>query len=1708
MTVLADNSLSTEELSVAQRSATLANLLAENRYKEYIASSLPRWFLLAPSHVREALRTSMQLGQETQQFVAQIVAQIKPIEQFAEPLLVTALAAYGWWDVMPRKYGIKEVHLLNNVLVFIATQQLVLADTLVRLLLPDVLTPQSLEVNLVASTTQQSLLQAAMLNFEAGQAMAGGFASGSQIFEVSGQLKTPRPEYTPEIFARICRDLNLGLQYQWHLDRVFAPAEDEWPADDPRSKAAVISTAFSNNLRYEFECALHIAFMKSEVSAYHYALIINQLLRLPPAGTPVEQLYSTFEVLEFEVSGVMLIWPERKPAQATQSCVVYLPQSPYRTFYAFESFEAFKVQLREWLKAPDFAAYFVQRVPLRHRAEFMRRTDIKNPTWDSLLLRRPPIINEPALLSLSRHKPQTGNPFDVAWQLQLAQIKDDARVLIVPTEDEDTRERLARQAMFLNLGMSLMGLALGFVPVLGEILLASSVIQMGEEVYEGVRAWQHGDRVAALEHLFDITQGIALAAASGAAIKGIKPAPVVDALVPITRVSGQKRLWKPDITGYEFRGVSLAGLQHDAQGLYTVGGRQLISLEGRVFEVKADPNTGHFHLKHSRDANAYGPRLFHHGNGIWIHEVEDPMSWPRSQLLRRLGPEAQGVSDAALEQCLTLSNTTEAILRRTFAENLKLPPLLLDSLRRVRLNDRIEAFLTQMKQGGRGTVEQSDIQLQMMARLPGWPANKVLRVIDNAGATVNEYGADLDVLHPRVQIAQSQIDKGDLLKVTLECLSPSEIEQVLAARLPSLNQKLGRLAQKLGEQAERQKKDLFAWLYAANEVVTPEITRFKQQFASLPAVVIEELLTHLSPEQAFELSSSGRLPLPVLEEARSYVQAVRVNRAVEGICHTTMSSADSETVAFALLPHVAGWPNNVRLVLRDSATGLVIQKAGNASATHTSELIKVGDNYEFHGRTGSGVDSSDHLLEAALNALSPAEQSALGLGTAHPFVDLRTKVAGLAVQQRPEVARLLGLHRIKPWFKSPLRLADGRRGYTLGGRSGHLPAAPPQTLRTLVRDLYPVMSDVQAGHFLYRLRLSPALLTRALMTLKAELDTLRRELHAWRAQTVWSQPRSGVRLMVTDETKQAISQALIRAWRRQTPSLNIDDHLGYELDLNAWPMDCLPELSADFSHISGLNLAYSANGQFPSSFLRKFSKLRVLTLKNCQLRELPDAIASMPDLVHLNLQGNQIQLDNLSAIRLSNLTRLKSLNLVGNVLNRRISVRNMPALEHLLLRYTGISEWPEGVEALAGLLALDLRDNAIGNIPAEVLTAERLSVNRVTALHDNPLNADSLRRLEIYRLEHGISLGIISQRVHVVPKQGILNWALIPTENQSTTWNALQAQVGSSDFFRVIDDLSRSSQFLHQHEDLSQRVWSLIHGMHDHAQMRERVFDIASGPRTCSDGVAMIFADMELHQRVFMAHSDINTSASLQSLARGLFRIELLNRHVDSVIQARVAAIMEQQQGYVRQLQSMIDEVSTVFAPRPLVEMDAVEQQGVAYRLGTPEALNLAQLLSQASLQRRLARLDPLQVQMFYQVKLADALDLPARPTSMNFEGIAEVTLQDLDAAKQYVLLEDSPDAFSVALEQRDFWKEFLYRKYREEFVRSDTPQDERMGALFAARETMPSSEYVTQANIVGRLREQARASLIKQLSEEEIAENPPSPSIDTDPVTQGRSTI
>ena len=143
-------------------------------------------------------------------------------------------------------------------------------------------------------------------------------------------------------------------------------------------------------------------------------------------------------------------------------------------------------------------------------------------------------------------------------------------------------------------------------------------------------------------------------------------------------------------------------------------------------------------------------------------------------------------------------------------------------------------------------------------------------------------------------------------------------------------------------------------------------------------------------------------------------------------------------------------------------------------------------------------------------SLTDNERKGLNSGATLSYSDFMSRIATLAAQQRNQSARVLGMQQIMPWFKSPMRLADGRVGYTLGGRSGHvLDSSKPLALKELVQDLYPNMSETQIGHYLYGLQQTPIQAAAELVRLKAELDLLRKTLQDWAEANAWSYPSRG-----------------------------------------------------------------------------------------------------------------------------------------------------------------------------------------------------------------------------------------------------------------------------------------------------------------------------------------------------------------------------------------------------------------------------------------------------------------------------------------------------------------------------------------------------------------------------------------------------------------------
>lgn len=70
----------------------------------------------------------------------------------------------------------------------------------------------------------------------------------------------------------------------------------------------------------------------------------------------------------------------------------------------------------------------------------------------------------------------------------------------------------------------------------------------------------------------------------------------------------------------------------------------------------------------------------------------------------------------------------------------------------------------------------------------------------------------------------------------------------------------------------------------------------------------------------------------------------------------------------------------------------------------------------------------------------------------------------------------------------------------------------------------------------------------------------------------------------------------------------------------------------------------------------------------------------MTSLMHLSLEGNPIEWDAAGLGQLSGMRHLRQLSLTNNrLLVRAPDIGSVPDLDALVLRNTGISEWPDGL---------------------------------------------------------------------------------------------------------------------------------------------------------------------------------------------------------------------------------------------------------------------------------------------------------------------------------------------------------------------------------------------------------------------------------------------
>ena len=295
-----------------------------------------------------------------------------------------------------------------------------------------------------------------------------------------------------------------------------------------------------------------------------------------------------------------------------------------------------------------------------------------------------------------------------------------------------------------------------------------------------------------------------------------------------------------------------------------------------------------------------------------------------------------------------------------------------------------------------------------------------------------------------------------------------------------------------------------------------------------------------------------------------------------------------------------------------------------------------------------------------------------------------------------------------------------------------------------VTELFPTLQTQDANRVLYLLPGSIEEGRLQISRWEAELQQLDTELEHWTKDVPTHHPQSGVALSeierATEIAKRMKSQLEIEIlWRKR--SQHLPESRATSLKLDASFIGDLPTLSANFSHVTTLNIKGNPDLSVGESFLNSFTGLQTLELRDAPLTKVPKALSRMPDLQMLVMSDCAISLDDEGARILWSRTQMVRLDLYRNPLGRLPDLRNMPALQFLDLGETGIDNLPLGLLELPELSTAILSGNRISELPVALFDLPA-SVTENIDLSNNPLSAKSRDRIKTYYRDTGENFGV------------------------------------------------------------------------------------------------------------------------------------------------------------------------------------------------------------------------------------------------------------------------------------------------------------------------------------------------------------------------------
>ncbi|MGR6652564.1 NEL-type E3 ubiquitin ligase domain-containing protein [Pseudomonas mosselii] len=684
-----------------------------------IERNTPAWMKTAPTATHKALRSAFAAAPAAFKAAClQFPEVVKALAQEHERYRTSSLAAQGLFASLP------------NLEAF-ASEQLAAAIKQQFKLELDVSSTYLFDAVGYAPLRQmgrgkpedfvRSLKHHALQNFEASATEAGGMDvptpnMRSAILDQRGYGNGPPFDNVvaiePTAFAALCRKLDLGGQYQALIDNIYYPSlsadsDASWTARFAAQKP-VLDTLGQVELS-AFRQSVHCAFLQGLVGRTAYDAILTTSLESLDKPAQASARFSFLTLWGTELNAMVLIQLKCSP-----TVVLYTPHATDSPLREYPSLTALKQQLRNAIQQD--LSVITRHMPDAQKAQLASKVqDHLMPLTFTLKNTYERVADPTAVLPLA---PRAFNrPFCVEMLYQnFTRLRDDARYHAVPTLAMNARTFKARLAYFESIALGALNVVGFIVPEVGYLLLAATILHLGNEVYEGIESWANDDRQQAFAYLLDVLENVAFLAISTAAGHVIKaelsgpvqtsgegspapgPSPVetpsfIEELIEVELPDGNKRLWKPDLTPYEQQPVFPSSLAPDELGLRRHGGKLWLQLDGKAYSLKHSAETGTYRIEHPGNPRAYGPALRHNGYGAWLHDLDLPREWPALRLFKRLGYRAERFNDEDAARILEVSGIDDGTLRRVVSESQPLPAPLVDTLERFRLDREMDETL-------------------------------------------------------------------------------------------------------------------------------------------------------------------------------------------------------------------------------------------------------------------------------------------------------------------------------------------------------------------------------------------------------------------------------------------------------------------------------------------------------------------------------------------------------------------------------------------------------------------------------------------------------------------------------------------------------------------------------------------------------------------------------------------------------------------------------------------------------------------------------------------------------------------------------------------------------------------------------------------------------------------------------------------------------